>query len=130
MRRGASTGLVLIVSIIVIILIITQYFIFFVILPKKSIQVDIKEYLEKEMNLPLITFVKLNSDLIVRSVKNNNYIELENEIKKINFGDCWEIKVQNKVFNNCNVKKPEISTIIIPDYNNNPIEIELKVDKR
>jgi len=132
MKKGDATGLVIIISVIAIIIIITQYLIFFVVLPNKSIQVDIKEYIEEELDLTLMTFVKLNSDLIVKSIKNNNYAELEKEINKLEFDKCWEIKIQDKIFNknNCKIKDPNIAIQNIPDYNNNQIKIELNVNKK
>lgn len=129
MKKGES-GLTMIVSIIVIIIILMQYLIFFVFFPHKITQSG--EYIGSEIDLPLITFVKLNSDLIVKSVKNNDYNELETEINKLEFDKCWELKIKDKTFkkDDCSIKNPEMTIINIPNYDNQQIRITLDVDKK
>ena len=108
-----------------------QYFIFSVFFPHKSVQSD--AYFGSEIDLDLINFVKLNSDSIVKSVKDNDYNDLSKEINKLYFNNrCWELKINDKVFNiyNCGIYKPEAATVSIPDYNNNNIIIILNVNKK
>ena len=130
MRKGDESALTILISVIVLMVIITQYFIFFVFFPHKITQSD--QYLGSENDLGLMTFVKLNSDFIVKSVKNNNYEALEKEIYKLNFDKCWELKINQKTFNknNCNIKDYETTIMSIPDYDNNQIKITLNINKK
>lgn len=129
MKKGES-GLTMIVSVIVVIIVLMQYFIFFVFFPHKITQSG--EYIGSELDLNLMTFVKLNSDLIVKSVKNNNYNELEKEINKLEFDKCWELKIKDKTFkkDDCDIKNPETTIMNIPNYDNQPIKIILNVNKK
>ena len=143
MKKGEGTGLSIIISLIVIIIIITQYFIFFVIFPSETIELDSKQYIGSEIDLELITFTKLNSDLIIKSVNNNDYDELEKEITKLYLlGDCVNLKINNKLFRieDCEnrpggqlgISSPinyQESIMNLPNYNNNPINIILKIKK-
>lgn len=132
MKKGEGEGLTIIISVIILMIIITQYFIFFVLFPNKEIKIDSEQYTGSEPDLDLITFVKLNSDLMVKSVKNDDYKGLEKEINKLDFDNCWELKINEKTFNknNCNINNPETAIINIPDYNNNQIKITLNVNKK
>jgi len=127
MKKGES-GLTMLISVIVIMIILIQYLIFFVFFPNKTITVS--EYKPSESDLLLINFARLNSDLIVQSVKEDNYVELEKIIQNINIKKCFEIKIKEKVFSNCGIKNPEMSIINIPDYNNNQIRITLITEKK
>lgn len=127
MKKGES-GLTMLISVIVIIIILIQYLIFFVFFPHRTIITD--EYEFYETDLTLINFARLNSDLIVRSVKEDNYEELEKGIQNINIKKCLEIKIKEKIFGTCDVKNPEISLITIPDYGNNQIKVTLIMEKK
>ena len=138
MKKGQETGLTILISVIVLIIIVTQYFIFFVISPDKTIiSPESQSQIGSEIELDLMTFVKLNSDLIIKSTKNNNYDELEKEITKLNLGDCWRIKIKDKTFQSknfdktyeCQVKFKHTTKTNIPDYNNKKIEIKLSINK-
>ena len=130
MKKGQETGLSIMVSLIVLIIIITQYFIFFVFFPDKIIQPDSEQYIGSEIDLDLISFTKLNSDLIVKSVNNNDYTELKKEINKLKIDECFEIKINEEEFNNCKIKDPDTTIMNIPNYNNNPIRITLNINKK
>ena len=130
MKKGQGTGLAMIVSLIVLIIIITQYFIFFVIFPNKVIQPDPEQYIRSEIDLDLISFVELNSDLIVKSVINDDYKGLKEKMKKLEPNRCWEIKINQEIINNCKIKDSDTTIMNIPDYNNNPIKIILNINKK
>jgi len=140
MKKGQETGLTILISVIVLMLIILQYFIFFVFFPE-IISPKFQQETESEIDLELLTFTRSNSNLIIISIKNNDYNELEDEIKKLySIGDCVNLQINKKLFRekDCenqpggqlgisptiNYKK---STINIPDYNNNKINITLKI---
>lgn len=129
MKKGQETGLTIIISVIVLIIIILQSLIFFVFLPRKNIQPNIEEYIGSEMSLDLIAFARSNSNLIVQSVGNNDYSSIEEVINNLDFGDCWEIKINEMAFNKnkCSIKNAKTSAMSIPDYNNNQIRMELNV---
>ena len=143
MKKGQETGLSIMVSVIVLLIIITQYFVFFVFFPNKTIKPDSTQYIGSEINMELITFTKLNSDLIIKSINNNNYLELEKEMEKLYLlGDCVNLKINKKLFRkeDCDNKpggQLGVSPIInyqesitqIPNYNNIPINITLKMKK-
>ena len=132
MKKGEETALAIMVSLIVLVLILGQYYLFFVIIQNKVIQPNSEQYIGSELDLDIITFAESNSDLIVKSIQNKKYEELEKEINKLEFDSCWELKIKNKVFNkdNCNIKNPETTIINIPDYDNNQIKIILNVEKK
>ena len=71
MRKGEGTGLAMIISVIVLIIILTQYFILIILFPSKTINADIRDYVGSEEDIEFISFVELNSDLIIKS-KNSN----------------------------------------------------------
>lgn len=127
MKKGES-GLTMLISIIVIIIILIQYLIFFVFFPSRTITVN--EYKAPGEDLLLINFARLNSDLIVKSVNEGSYVNLEKEIQSINIKKCFEIKIKEKAFSNCDIKNPEMSIINIPDYSNNQIKITLITEKK
>lgn len=126
MKKGQETGLSIIVSLVVLILIITQYFLFSIFLDK-TIEIDSQQYIKSELNPELISLTKLNADLIIKSIKENDYTKLQEIINKIDLEGCWEIKVNDQRFNkdNCEIKEPETFFMNIPDYDNNPIKVEL-----
>lgn len=140
MKRGEA-GLTMLISVIVIIIILTQYLIFFVFLPNRNIISS--QYIGSESDLLLINFVKLNSDLIVKSVRTNNYMVIEEVIKGIKTNKCIEININDRMFSNCNgeIKTREMSIIstpdidlektemTIPDHDNNQIKITLLTEK-
>lgn len=134
MKKGQETGLTMLISVIVLMLIIGQYFIFFVFFPD-IISPKFQQESISEIELDLLTFVKSNSDLIIKSVQNNNYDELEKEITDTNIGECWKIKIKDKTFQSkmatyeCQVKAKHTTKTNIPDYNNNKIEISLIINK-
>ena len=131
MKKGQETGFVILISLIALILLVSQYYIFFVLSPNKIIQINSRQYISSEIDLDLITFVKLNSDLIIKSVNSNDYNELEKEINKLKFDKCWEIKIQDKIFNkDCKIKDPDMTIMNIPNYNNNQIKIILNINKK
>ena len=132
MKKGEETALAIMVSSIVLVIILGQYYLFFVIIQNKVIQPNSEQYIGSELDLDIITFAESNSDLIVKSIQNKKYEELEKEINKLEFDSCWELKIKNKVFNknSCNIKNPETTIINIPDYENNQIKIILNVDKK
>ena len=132
MKKGDESALTILVSLIVLMIIISQYFIFFVFFPHKIIQPDSQQYIGSEIDLPLMTFVKLNSDLIVSSVKSDDYNNLEKKIDELEFDGCWELKIKDRTFNknNCDIKNPETTVMNIPDYSNNQIKIILNVNKK
>ncbi len=127
MKKGEA-GLTMLISVIIIIIILTQYLIFFVFFPNRNIIAN--EYKTSENDLLLINFVKMNSNLIVKSVKNNDFKDIEKSIQEIKVSECFEIKINEEKFSNCHIKNPEMSIITIPDYNNNPIKITMFVEKK
>ena len=127
MKKGES-GLTMLISIIVIIIILTQYFIFFVLFPHKTTQ-SAQNVDNSENELFLINFARANSDLIVKSVKTDNYKEVEEAIRKIKTKECFEIKINKEKFSNCHIENPEMSITTMPDYNNNQIKITLLTEK-
>jgi hypothetical protein len=135
MKKGQETLLSILISFIVLVIILIQYLIFFVIIPDKSIELNSGQYVGSEINLKLLTFTRLNSDLIVDSVRTKDYKKIEDEITNMNLGYCWEFKINNKRFKSdnydstyeCNIKVVQNSKIKIPDYNNKEIEINLTI---
>ena len=131
MRKGDGSGLMMIISVIVLMIILVQYFIFSMIFPHKSVQSDL--YFGSGIDFDLINFVELNSDLIVKSVKNDNYDDLSIKMKKMDFnGRCWQLKINDEVFNIyiCSMNEHEAAETSIPDYSNNDIKIILRVNKK
>jgi len=127
MKKGEA-GLTMLISVIVIIIILTQYLIFFVFFPSRKTVTN--EYQISENDLLLINFARINSDLIVRSVDKNEYKDIENVVKNIDADECFEIKIKERTFKNCDAKNPEMTIMTIPDYNNNQIEITLLMGKK
>ena len=131
MRKGDGSGLMMIISVIVLMIILVQYFIFSMIFPHRSVQSDL--YFGSGIDFDLINFVGLNSDLIVKSVKNDNYDDLSIKMKKMDFnGRCWQLKINDEVFNmySCDMHEHEAAETSIPDYSNNDIKIILRVNKK
>ena len=83
MRKGEGTGLAMIISVIVLIIILTQYFILIILFPSKTINADIRNYAGSEEDIEFISFVELNSDLIIKSKNSNDYTELGEKMKGI-----------------------------------------------
>ena len=135
MRKGES-GLTILISVIIIMIILTQYLIFFVFLPNRNIITN--KYQISESDLLLISFAELNFDLIVKSVKNDNYEDLEKIIQEIDIKKCFSIKIKEKMLSKCGINDkqtirdilPETSEITIPDYSNNQIKITLFMENK
>jgi len=151
MRKGEGTGLAMIISIIVILIILTQYFILIILFPSKTINADIRDYVGSEEDIEFISFVELNSDLIIKSKNSNDYTELEKEMVVLyHLGDCINVEINKKIFkkdgcifeemyalreeapnqaafNRDALAKREQITMHIPDYNNNQVEVILKI---
>ena len=152
MRKGEGTGLAMIISVIVLIIILTQYFILIILFPSKTINADIRDYVGSEEDIEFISFVELNSDLIIKSKNSNDYTELEEKMKGIySLGDCINLQIDEKILkeNGCTFEMQEYSTggplgvsaeeiiesratrkqiaMNIPDYGNNEVKITLKI---
>src|SRR3989344_5251993 len=98
MRKGEGTGLAMIISIIVILIILTQYFILIILFPSKTINADIRDYVGSEEDIEFISFVELNSDLIIKSKNSNDYTELEKEMVVLyHLGDCINVEINKKI---------------------------------
>jgi len=135
MKKGEA-GLTMIISVVVLIIIILQYFIFFVWFPDIIQPKSTQNIQGGEAEVELLTFVKLNSNLILTSVKNNNYVELNKNIESLDWGLCWRIKINDKTFQSehanslvCASKTKYSTNTNIPDYYNNNINIILELGK-
>ena len=131
MKKGDGAGLILLTCIIALIIGTSYFFLFALIMEKGKLEIKVPAEIESELDISLINFVKINSDLIVKSVKSNDYTLLEKEVNKWGFDGCWELSINTNKFNKkeCTLKEFSEIHMNIPDYKGNNIKIILKGNK-
>ena len=149
MKKGSESALTMIASVLLLIVVFMVYYFFFILSSPNVIEIN--ENIEHGENIALINFVRLNYNLILNSTRNNDYAELEKEFAKLHYlGDCVNLDINRDVLrkNGCLVEEryavrgeaPSQATfnrdvlaereefiIQIPDYDNQIIEIKLRI---
>jgi len=148
-KRASEPAITMIASVLVLIIVFMVYSFFFVF--QTSREIEVIEQIEQKGNIALLNFVKLNNNLILNSVKNSDYTELKQEFEKLYYlGECVNLQINREILRKDDCRFEKTSSIKgeaprqasfnkdvlsdrtefqiqIPDYNNQAVDITLKI---